>query len=70
MESSDTMRFRIRVFDGDLEVRVIETETTAVTYPANAVASDLPDGLANASVAVAQWGSGYGWGVETHASLA
>ena len=61
----DARRYRIRVLDGDHVVRVAEATVETFTYAAGAVAEDFPDGLVtDVALAVAQWGQGYGWGVE------
>lgn len=66
----DPRRFRVRVLDGEVERRAFEVEGTWVVYPAEALAEDFPGGPdANAVVAVAQYGPGFGWGVEAQASL-
>ena len=46
-------------------VRLAEATVETFTYAAGAVAEDFPDGLVtDVALAVAQWGEGYGWGVE------
>lgn len=62
--------FRVRVLDGLDQRRVIEVEAAQATYAAAEVAEDFPGGIgAEARVAVAQWGEGYGWGIETSGPL-
>lgn len=69
--SSESRRFRVRILDGADEVRAFEVEAMAATYAVGAVAVDFPGGPGvEARVAVAQWGEGYGWGVEAIAVLA
>ncbi|MGU3456764.1 glycoside hydrolase TIM-barrel-like domain-containing protein [Brevundimonas sp. M1A4_2e] len=66
----DPRRFRMRVLDGAVVRRVWEVEGLATVYGAAEVAADFPGGLgADAHVAVAQWGDGYGWGPEAVAGL-
>ena len=68
--SSGSPRFRVRVLDGAEEMRSFEVEAAAATYVATDLAVDFPGGLdADARVAVAQWGEGYGWGMEASLSL-
>lgn len=66
----DPRRFRVRVLDGAGVRRVWEVEGLATVYGAAEVAADFPGGRgADAHVAVAQWGDGYGWGPEAVAGL-
>ncbi len=66
----DPRRFRLRILDSEHERRVVEVETTSVLLAAEALAEDFPGGImSGAAVAVAQYGPGFGWGVETRASL-
>lgn len=68
--ASDASRFRVRLLDGAEEVRVFEVEVETSIYAAADLADDFPVGLnADSRVAVAQWGDGYGWGVEAVAGL-
>ena len=68
--ATGSMRFRLRVLDGDDVVRVFEVETAAATYAAADIAEDFPGGPdGNSRVAVAQWGDGYGWGIEAFVGL-
>jgi broad specificity phosphatase PhoE len=68
--ASRASRFRVRVLNGEDEVRASEVETTEATYAAGDVAADFPGVLdAGSRVAVAQWGDGYGWGIEAFAAL-
>lgn len=66
----DPVRFRVRVLDGVVVVRTMEVEGLSAFYPAAALAADFPDGVtATARIAVAQWGEGFGWGVEGEIGL-
>lgn len=66
----DPLRFRVRVLDGDLVVRTFEVEGSRLTYPLAAFAADFPQGPGSeARIAVAQWGEGFGWGVEASVGL-
>ncbi len=66
----DPRRFRVRVLAGDVERRLFEVEGTSIIYPAEAMAEDFPGGLhAGSVVTVAQYGPGFGWGVEAQAPL-
>jgi hypothetical protein len=68
--TSGSMRFRVRVLDGADEKRAFEVETGAATYTAADRAVDFPSGLdAGCGIAVAQWGDGYGWGIEAFVGL-
>ncbi len=63
-------RFRVRVLDGATERRAFEVDGTTATFAAADVAVDFPAGLdADSRVAVAQWGDGYGWGLEVFVAL-
>lgn len=63
-------RFRVQVLDGADERRAFEVEASAATYMAADLAADFPGGLdADSRIAVAQWGDGYGWGMEAFAAL-
>jgi len=63
-------RFRVRVLDGADEKRAFEVETGAATHTAADRAVDFPSGLdAGGGIAVAQWGDGYGWGIEAFVGL-
>ena len=67
---SGSSRFRLRVLDGDEAVRVVEVEGTVATYAAADLAGDFPVGPdASSRVAVAQWGDGFGWGMEAIVAL-
>jgi len=62
---SGSLKFRVRVLDGADEMRTFEVESAAATYAAADLAADFPGGLnADSRIAVAQWGDGYGWGME------
>ncbi|WP_299172854.1 hypothetical protein [uncultured Brevundimonas sp.] len=66
----DPMRFRVRVLDGGTVVRTMEAEGTTLVYPTAALAADFPGGApASARIAVAQWGEGFGWGVEAEIGM-
>lgn len=66
----DPMRFRVRVLDGGIVVRTMEAEGMRLDYPAAALAADFPGGApASARIAVAQWGEGFGWGVEAEIGM-
>lgn len=70
--AADPSRFRVRVrvLDGAEPVRVFEVEGTAAVYTAVQAVSDFPGGFgADTSLAVAQWGDGYGWGAESRTML-
>ena len=66
----DTVRFRVRVLDGGVVVRRMEVEGLSAFYPAAALAADFTNGvMATARIVVAQWGEGFGWGVEAEIGL-
>lgn len=68
--ASGSMRFRVRVLEGDEAVRVFEVDGTLATYAAADLVGDFPGGPdGNLRVAVAQWGDGYGWGMEAIVAL-
>jgi hypothetical protein len=68
--ASGSPRFRIRVLDGADEKRAFEVGTDAAIYTAADRAVDFPTGLdAESRIAVAQWGDGYGWGLEASVAL-
>lgn len=68
--SGDPGRFRVRILAGAATRRTFEVDGDAAFYSAGDVAVDFPGGPGpDAAVAVAQWGEGYGWGVEARASL-
>ena len=63
-------RFRVRVLDHGVERRVIEVEGDEAHYAAADVAADFAGAdFSGARVAVAQWGAGYGWGVEASVAI-
>ncbi len=64
----DMLRFRIRVRDGETEVRSFEVEGVQAVYGATEAATDFPDGPEALRVAVSQWGDGWGWGAEAEAA--
>lgn len=60
----------MRVLDGATERRAFELEGNTATFSATDLAVDFPGGLdGDSQVAVAQWGDGYGWGMEAFAAL-
>ncbi|MFC5342743.1 glycoside hydrolase/phage tail family protein [Brevundimonas staleyi] len=66
----DPRRFRIRVLDGGVERRAFEVEGLSAHYSVEKMAEDFPAGVGpGAMVAVAQYGPGFGWGVEAQAAL-
>ena len=68
--ASRSPRYRVRVLDGAEEKRAFEVEAAAATCVAADLAVDFPGGLdANSRIAVAQWGDGYGWGMEAFVAL-
>lgn len=68
--SADPMRFRVRILAGTTMLRTFEVDGPSGLYSAEDAAADFPGGSGpDAAVAVAQWGEGYGWGVEAKASL-
>ena len=51
-------------------LREVVVEGEGWTYAAGDLATDFPGGVgAEATLAVAQWGEGYGWGHEARAGL-
>jgi hypothetical protein len=68
--SADRLRFRVRWLDGEVEVGTAEVERTALEMGGPELAALFPAGLAAARVAVAQWGDGWGWGLEATIPLA
>lgn len=68
--SVDPMRFRVRILAGIEALRTFEVDGEAALYSSTNATSDFPEGPGpDAAVAVAQWGEGYGWGVEATTSL-
>ena len=66
----DPRRFRVRILDGGLPRRTFEVEETSFLYAVEDMAEDFPGGGGpDAVVAVAQYGPGFGWGVEAQAPL-
>jgi hypothetical protein len=66
----DPLRFRIRILSGTTALRAFEVEGVGALYSAPDAAADFPGGPdLDAAIAVAQWGEGYGWGVEAAAPL-
>ena len=67
---ADPLRFRVRVLAGEAERREAVVEGEGWTYAAGELATDFPGGVgAEATLAVAQWGEGYGWGEEARVGL-
>ena len=67
----DPLRFRVRVLDDTVERRVIAVEGTTCLYSTQAIVEDFPAGPGpTASIAVAQYGSDWGWGEEAVVPLA
>ncbi|MBJ7447791.1 MAG: glycoside hydrolase/phage tail family protein [Brevundimonas sp.] len=67
---ADPLRFRVRVRAGEAVRREAVVEGEGWTYAAGDLATDFPGGIgADATLAVAQWGEGYGWGEEARAGL-
>ncbi|GAA0193146.1 hypothetical protein QOZ96_000380 [Brevundimonas nasdae] len=68
---ADPLRFRVVVRDGTVVRRMMEVEGNTVRYAAEDMAADFPGGVTLAArIAVAQWGEGFGWGVEAEIALA
>jgi len=68
---ADPLRFRVAVRDGTALRRMMEVEGNTVLYAAEDMAADFPGGVTPAArIAVAQWGEGFGWGVEAEIALA
>ena len=66
----DPRRFRVRLLEGGVERRAFEVEAMSALCGAEDLAEDFPEGIgAAAMVAVAQYGPGFGWGVEAQAPL-
>ena len=66
----DPRRFRVCILDGGEQRRVFEVEDTSILYTAEDLAEDFPGGGGpDAVVTVAQYGAGFGWGVEAQAPL-
>jgi hypothetical protein len=66
----DPRRFSVRILYGAEQRRVFEVEETSILYTAEDLAEDFPGGGGpDAVVTVAQYGPGFGWGVEAQAPL-
>ena len=66
----DPRRFRVRILDGGVQRRAFEVAETSFLYAVEDMAEDFPGGGGPESVvAVAQYGPGFGWGVEAQAPL-
>ena len=50
-------------------MRSFEVETEIAPYAGADAAMDFPDGFDAGEWAVAQWGHGYGWGVEARSGF-
>jgi hypothetical protein len=69
-QEPDPRRFRVRLLDGAVEVGVFETEALSLALSAAELAGAWPGGSGPAArVAVAQYGAGFGWGVEAETRL-
>lgn len=67
----DPSRFRVQVMEGETERRVIETSGPSFLYSTAEIDADFPGGPGpDVWLAVAQYGAGFGWGVEATTSLA
>lgn len=67
---ADPLRFRVRVLAGAVVLREVEVEGLDWLYAAAELVTDFTDGPGvDAAVEAAQWGEGYGWGVEATAHL-
>jgi hypothetical protein len=66
---ADPPRFRVTILTAGVVIRTFEVATEAATYAASDAAIDFPEGFEQAEAAVAQWGDGYGWGIESRASV-
>jgi len=66
----DPPRYRVRILSSGVQVRSFEAEGDGAVYAAAEIATDFPDGLLGTEAAVAQWGEGFGWGVEARTALA
>jgi hypothetical protein len=67
---ADPLRFRVSVLDSVDVLREVVVEGEGWTYAAGDLATDFPGGVgAGATLAIAQWGEGYGWGDEARAGL-
>jgi len=66
----DPRRFLVRVLDGHTELRAFETTETSFLYTAEDMIEDFAGGMGpDAVVTVAQYGPGFGWGVEAQTAL-
>lgn len=63
------LRLSVRILSAGEEIRAFEVEGEAANCDAGDVAVDFPGSVADAEVAVAQWGETFGWGVEARAPL-
>ena len=69
-QASDPLRFRVRVLDGAVVVRVFEVDGETAVYGAADLTADFPGGVGEgARVAVSQWSPVFGWGVEAMSGL-
>ncbi len=68
--ATDPARFRVRVTGAGGELRAFEVEATSAIYGADDLAEDFPAGPgADATIHVAQFGAGFGWGAEASTPL-
>lgn len=65
----DPARYGITILKAGMAVRSFEVGAEVALYAGADAAIDFPDGFADCEWAVAQWGDGYGWGVEAHAGF-
>jgi hypothetical protein len=66
---ADPPTYRVTVLEAGAVVRSFEVGTGAATYAGADAGADFPHGFKNAEVTVAQWGDGYGWGIEARTRL-
>lgn len=68
--SADPLRFRVRILAGTAALRTFEVDGVSALYSAANAAADFPSGRGPAAtIAVSQWGEGYGWGAEAKTAL-
>jgi hypothetical protein len=65
----DPPRYRITILKAGSAVRSFEAGAEAATYAGPDAVSDFPEEFEDGEWTVAQWGEGYGWGVEARARL-
>ena len=66
----DPARYRIAILKAGVAMRSFEAGAEVALYAGAHAATDFPDGFDDGEWAVAQWGEGYGWGVEARAGFA